>query len=99
MSDEETISLGLEAKALLDNPTFQKVFAHLSEVTLKEWRNTASGSVSLREQLFAQIHGLDAIDGRLKGWIEDAEYTAARIEKARERDELMAQRTRFGRAA
>lgn len=86
MTSEAAMALGREAKALLDNETFQKVFAHLIQTTVEQWRNTASGSASLREHYFFEVHGLEAIQGQLNSWVEDGQYAAAQIEKAAKRD-------------
>ena len=79
---EALLALGRDAKALLENEIYQRVVAHLREATMAEWRNTASGSTDLREALFFQVHGLDAVEAQLKGWIDVADYTAERIEQA-----------------
>lgn len=87
MTIEEKIHLARRARELLENEAFREVFEHLSGETVKQWRATPSGAGVLREQLFAQIGGLDAIKAQLEQWVEQGEYEAARLEKARERQE------------
>lgn len=79
---EKLMALGRDAKALLENEVYQRVVTHLREATMAEWRNTASGSTTLREALYFQVHGLDAVEAQLKTWLDQAEYTAAQIEQA-----------------
>lgn len=79
---EKLLALGRDAKALLENEVYQRVVTHLREATMAEWRNTASGSTTLREALYFQVHGLDTVEAQLKGWIDVADYQAKLIEKA-----------------
>lgn len=74
-----------KAKELLEHETFQMVMDDLMDGTISQWRNTAAGSVSLREQLAAETRALDAIRAKLKGWIEDAKFEAAKIERLERR--------------
>lgn len=76
----------LQAKALLENETFQAVIEDLSVGLIAQWRGTASGSAMLREQIAAEVRALDAIKARLQGWIDEAKFEAdkiARIERRR----------------
>lgn len=85
MSVEDTIQRGRRAKELQENPIFQEVMAHLQGETIRQWKDTASGSTTLREQLYYEVHGLGAIEAQLKSWIDDAEFEAKRLEKQNSR--------------
>lgn len=74
-----------KAKELLENMTFQMVMDDLMDGTIATWRNTAAGSVSLREQLAAECRALEAIRSKLKGWIEEAKFEAAKVERIERR--------------
>lgn len=74
-----------QAKELLESETFQAVMADLSDGLIAQWRGTASGSTVLREQIAAEVRGLDAISARLKGWIDEAVFEAAKVERIERR--------------
>lgn len=74
-----------QAKALLENETYQAVVADLSDGLIAQWRGTASGSSMLREQIAAEVRALDAIQSKLKGWIEESRFETAKIERLERR--------------
>lgn len=90
MTTEDKIRLGRRAKELLANEAFQEVFDHLSAETVKQWRATPAQAAQVREHLFSQIAGMDAIKAQLETWVDWAEHAAQQIEKERERDERKA---------
>lgn len=75
----------LQAKELLENETFKAVIEDLSTGLIAQWRGTASGSSMLREQIAAEMRGLDAITARLQGWIDEAKFEAAKVERIERR--------------
>lgn len=81
MTPSEIAARARRAQELLDHPTFQEVVSAVEEQALADWRGSAPGSVGLREERFAQVRALDALKGKLSGWIEEAAYRAAREER------------------
>jgi hypothetical protein len=52
MNRHETIQLGNEAAALLDNKTYQKITNLLQDETLYAWGNTGATQTEVREDLW-----------------------------------------------
>ncbi len=74
-----------KAKALLEDDTFQAVLDDLATGLISQWRGTASGSALLREQIAAELRAVDAVKARLKGWIDEAKFETAKIERLERR--------------
>lgn len=75
-----------QASEILQSPAFQQAMRDLGDGLTKQWRQTSSDQVELRERIAAEVRSLDAIRVRLQGWIDAVKLEddkIARIERRR----------------
>lgn len=74
-----------KAKALLEDDTFKAVLDERAAELTDQWRATAPGSVTQRELIAADMRALDRIPAVLRGWIDEAKFEAAKVERIERR--------------
>lgn len=74
---------GRGALGLLEGEEWREVTANLRAEIHAEWAATALANAEGREQRFAELKGLEAIEQRLAAWVDNAKYEAAQREKRR----------------
>ena len=78
MSDTETRAAN--ARALIENPLLQEIFAQVRSEAVRAWLSTAAqGGEDAREFSWMLHKAIDRIEGVIQGAIDDGRIAAARV--------------------
>jgi hypothetical protein len=76
-----TMARGTAAATLLADETFQDVLAEVRADAIAEWMATAPGSVGLREEAYALVRGIKALEAKLRARADAAKKTSHDVAK------------------
>lgn len=77
---QHSVTLGREAKALLENGLLNDSFAHLETAYLDAWRSTAPDQVRQREQLYMAVNMVGKLKDHLGIVVQNGKLAQAEID-------------------
>ena len=77
----EDVLSGKEAADLLSSKKFENVYNSVQKVIFGRWKQTMPDEAQVREQLYLQIKGMDALMAELNHLVRKAKSTQERLER------------------
>ena len=86
MSRREAIELGVQARALLDNPAMVRALRALEDKYQRAWENSAPDEIDVREGAYLALRTLGALTDELTILLDNGEIAARQIEREEQRN-------------
>ena len=86
MSRREAIELGVQARALLDNPAMARALRALEEKYVRAWMTSAPADEASREDAYRALRALQALTDELTILLDNGEIAAQQIDREERRN-------------